>query len=95
LNINTRKYGFPYCGSSQPPGTIFTLSLLSPLGKGGSPSYEQILNPLYLRMICANIDYNWPIGSEEEVENVKMSDGRTDRHQKMAIRKAHLSFQLR
>jgi hypothetical protein len=48
-------------------------------------------------MICAKSDENWPSGSGEEVENVKVytqTDGQEDDRQK-AIRKAHLSFQLR
>jgi hypothetical protein len=49
-------------------------------------------------MICANFGYNWPSGSGEEVENVKVeqTDARRqiDDGQK-AIRIAHLSFQLR
>jgi hypothetical protein len=46
---------------------IFTLSLLFPFGIRGCPSYL-----LYLRMICANFGYNWPSGSGEEVENVRV-----------------------
>jgi hypothetical protein len=52
-------------------------------------------------MICAKSDQNWPSGSGEEVENVKVyrqtdrrTDGQTDDGQ-WAIRIAHLSFQLR
>jgi hypothetical protein len=49
-------------------------------------------------MICAKSGYNWPSGSEEEVENVKVY-GRTDRwtdgRWTAGIRIAHLSFQLR
>jgi hypothetical protein len=30
------------------------------------------LNSLHLRIICANFGYNWPSGSGEEVENVKV-----------------------
>jgi hypothetical protein len=58
-------------------------------------------------MIFANFGGNWPGGSGEEVENVKsltdrrqtsnarrQTDGQTDDGQK-AIRKAHLSFQVR
>jgi hypothetical protein len=51
-----------------------------------------IYNPLLPRMICAKFGSNWPFGSGEEVENVKVyrqTDGRR------AIRIAHLSFQLR
>jgi hypothetical protein len=52
-------------------------------------------------MICAKSGENWPGGSGEEVENVKVyrqtdgkTDGRMDDGQR-AIRIAHLSFQLR
>jgi hypothetical protein len=41
------------------------------------------LNPLHLRIICANFGYNWPGGSGEEVENVLQTD------EQRAIRKAH------
>ena len=39
------------------------------------------LNSLHLWMICAKFDWNWPIGSGEEGENVKslQTDGQTDR----------------
>jgi hypothetical protein len=55
------------------------------------PLIWTMYNPLPLRMICAKSDQNWPSGSEE-VENVnvyKQTDGQR------AIRKAHLSFQVR
>jgi hypothetical protein len=42
-----------------------------PLGKG-VPLHLNNSNPLTLRMICANFGYNWPSGSGEEVENVKI-----------------------
>jgi hypothetical protein len=47
-------------------------------------------------MICAKSGWNWSSGFGEEVENVKVyrqTDGQTDWQR--AIRKAHLSFQLR
>ena len=50
----------------------FTISLLSPLGKGHGPSF-----PLHSKMLCAKFGSNWPTGSREEVENVKSL--RTDR----------------
>ena len=59
-------------------------------------------------MLCAKFGWNWLSGSWEEDENVKslqtdgqtyrQIDGRTDRRTddgQQAIRKAHLSFQLR
>ena len=54
------------------------------------------LNALQPRMHCCQFGWNWPSGSWGEVENRKslQSDGQTDDGQK-AIRKAHLSFQLR
>jgi hypothetical protein len=48
-------------------------------------------------MLCAKFGQNWSSGSGEEVKNVKSlqtTDRQTDDRQK-AIRKAHLSFQLR
>jgi hypothetical protein len=47
---------------------IFTLSLLPPLGEGQSPSFETPPP----KMICAKSGQNWPCGSGEEVENVKV-----------------------
>jgi hypothetical protein len=70
---------------------IFALLLLSPLGQKRSPSFENLESPP-LRMIYANSGQNWPSGSGEEFENVKVYR-QTDGQQ--AIRKAHLSFQLR
>ena len=51
-------------------------------------------------MLCASVVEIGPCGSGEEDENVKSlrTDGRTDRETddgRHAIRKAHLSFQLR
>jgi hypothetical protein len=45
------------------------------------------------RMICAKSGWNWPSGSGEDVEKVKVYR-QTDDGQP-AIRIAHLSFQLR
>ena len=59
------------------------------------------LNPLHSRMLCAKLGWNWPCGFWEEVENRKslQTDRRTEDRQtddgRQAIRKAHLSFQLR
>jgi hypothetical protein len=72
---------------------MFTLLLLSPLGKRHSLSLEQTWIPFPKRMICAKSGKNWPGGSGEEVENVKLYR-RTDDWQQ-AIRKAQLSFQLK
>ena len=51
------------------------------------------LNPFLQRILSAKVDYNWPrlSGSGEEDENVKhlQTEGQ------QAIRKAHLSFQVR
>jgi hypothetical protein len=67
---------------------IFTLLLLSPLGQGHSLSFEQFRIPP-IRIICAKSDQNWPCGSGEEVENVKVykhADGRrTTRDQKSSL----------
>jgi hypothetical protein len=55
------------------------------------------LKALPPRIICVKFGSNWPSGSGEEVENVKVyrqTDGQTDSGQK-AIRIAHWSFQLR
>jgi hypothetical protein len=73
---------------------IFTLLLLFPLGKGCSPSFVQFRIPP--RMICAKSGQNWPNDSGK-VENVKVYR-RTARQmddRQQAIKKAHLSFQLR
>ena len=50
---------------------ILTILLLSPLGKGWGPTFEQNLNPLYPRMLCAKFNRNWPCGFGEEDKNVK------------------------
>ena len=65
------------------------------LEKGGVLHWTN-LNPHHLRMLCAKFDLNCPSGSWEEVENRKslQTDGQTD-DVRQAIRKAHLSFQLR
>ena len=49
------------------------------------------LDSLYPRMLCVKFGWNWPGGSGEDVKSVKrlQTDGR------VAIRKAHLSLQLR
>jgi hypothetical protein len=49
---------------------IFTLLLLSPLGKGGNLLMNNSESPS-LKMICANFGYNWPSGSGED-ENVNI-----------------------
>ena len=64
--------------------------IISPWKRVG-PFIWTNLNPLHPRMLCAKFGWNWPSGSWEEVENRKSLQ--TDRQQ--AVRKAHLSFQLR
>ena len=61
------------------------------------------LSLLHPWMLYAKFGWNWPSGSEEEVENVNslQMDRQTDRQKnrqtdrQQAIRKFHLSFQLR
>ena len=51
---------------------IFTISQLSPLGKGSGPLFEQTWN--YFHQVCfvrATFGWNWPSGSGEEDETVK------------------------
>jgi hypothetical protein len=70
---------------------IFTLFLLSPLGQRRSPSSEQSRIPSPKDDLFKS-GQNWPSGFGEEVENVnvyRQTDGQ------WAIKKAHLSFQLR
>ena len=50
-------------------------------------------NSLHPRMLYANFGWNWPSGSEEDIKVYRQTDGQTDVRQ--AIRKFHLSFQLR
>ena len=71
--------------------------LLSPLGKGWDPSFgKKKLNPLHSKMLCAKFGWNWSIGSGEEEKNVKnLQTNRGTDNRRQAIRKAHLSFQLR
>ena len=77
--------------------------IISPWKREG-PFIWTNLNPLHPRMLCAKFGWNWPSGSWEEVKNRKslqtdgQTDGQTDRQTddgRKAIRKAHLSFQLR
>jgi hypothetical protein len=50
---------------------FYSFAIISPW-KRESPFILTILNSLDLRMICANFGYNWPGGSGEEIENVKV-----------------------
>ena len=50
---------------------IFAFSWLSPLWRGAWSFIWTNLNPLHPRMICTKFGWIWPIGSWEEVENVK------------------------
>jgi hypothetical protein len=75
---------------------IFTLSLLSPLGKGVSLHLNNLESPPPEDDLC-QVWSKLASGSGEEVNNVKVyrqMDEQTDNEQQ-AIRKAHLSFQLR
>ena len=45
---------------------IFTISLLSPLGKGLGPSFEQTWILITPRRHCAKFGWNWPSESGEE-----------------------------
>jgi hypothetical protein len=68
----------------------YSFVIISPWARA-FPFIWTIYNPLLLQMICAKSGQNWPSGFEE-VENIKVyrqKDGQ------LAIRKAHLSFQLR
>ena len=48
---------------------MFANLLLSPLGKGRGPSFEQTWIPISQE--CFVFGWNWPSGSEEEDENMK------------------------
>jgi hypothetical protein len=50
---------------------FYSLAIISPWGRGLS-FICTILNPLCLRMICANFGQKWPSGPGEGVENVKV-----------------------
>jgi hypothetical protein len=50
FNINTCKYGFPYCGPSRPPGTMMWT----------------ILNMHYIRKLSYKYDLFWLSGSWKE-----------------------------
>ena len=69
--------------------------IISPWKRAG-PFICTNLNPLCSRMYFAKFGWNWPSGSWEQVENRKslQTNGQTD-DGRQAIRKAHLSFQLR
>ena len=49
---------------------VIVFSLLSPLGKGRGPSFEQIWIPFHPRILCAKFGWNGPSGSGED-KNVK------------------------
>jgi hypothetical protein len=75
---------------------FYSFAIISPWRRA-IPFIWTKLKPLSPRMICAKSGWNWPSGSGEEVENVKVyrrTDRRTDDGQP-TIRIAHLSFQLR
>ena len=65
------------------------ISLLSPLGKGRSRSFEQTWSP---RMLCAKFAWNWPSGSGWKSE--KFTTTTTDNGH-ILIGKAHLRLWLR
>ena len=46
---------------------VFAIPLISPLGNGCGPSFEQNLNPLYLRRLCAKFYWNWHIVQEKKI----------------------------
>ena len=50
---------------------IFAISLLSPLGNGLAHLFDQTWNPLYLRLLNANVGWNCFNGSWEDDENAK------------------------
>ena len=71
---------------------IFAISFLFPLAwKRAGPFYLNKLESPSPKDVYAKFVQNWPSGSWEEDENMKCL--KTDGQQ--AIRKAHLSFQLR
>jgi hypothetical protein len=75
---------------------FYSFAIISPWRRATNFIWTN-LRPLPPRMICLKSRWNWPSGSGEEVENVKVyrqTDGRTNDGQP-AIRIAHLSFQLR
>ena len=51
--------------------------IISPWKGAGSFIWTN-LNPLHPRMLCAKFGWNWPSGSEEEDENVKVYDNAND-----------------
>ena len=74
----------------------FTILLLSPLRNRAWLFIWTNLNPLHPRMLCTMFDWNWPSGSEEEVQSLKSLQTNwleqtkaLDKQQ--VIRKAHLS----
>ena len=63
--------------------------IISP-GKRARPFIWTNLNSLYLRMHCANFDWNWPNGSVEEDGNVKSL--RQQRQQRQRQRRTTYKF---
>ena len=72
---------------------VLEKKILFPLGKGCGPLFEKNNNSFQSRMLCANFGWIWPTSTGEEDENVNSLQ--TDWVDMQAIRKAHLSFQLR
>lgn len=56
---------------------FFNESQLSPIERGCG--VNKLESPIYLRMLCARIFFNWARGSREEVKKGKFTDRRTDR----------------
>ena len=75
----------------------FTISLLFPLGKGRGPSFEQTSFPSTQGCFVPSLVEIGPVVLDKKSKIGKVyrqTDGWTDDEQQ-AIRKAHLSFQLR
>ena len=72
-------------------------AIISPWKRAGSFFFLTNLNPFHPRVLSVKFEWNWLSGFGED-ENVKFTDGRTDRQTddgQQVIRKTHLSFQLR
>ena len=77
---------------------IFTISLLSPLGKGRAPTFEQSEIPFTRGCFVPSLVKIGPMAQSKKAKVYRQMDGQTDRRRttaKQAIKKAHLSFQFR
>ena len=63
-------YGLSPCTRIVSHQRIFTILLLSPLGEGDAPVFENTFKKIHPNMLPAKYGWNWPSDSGEEDKNV-------------------------